>query len=103
MLHAKSVDEVKTLFMSNRVFLSKMRLCTAGQSTDDNMIRRMRLACWIPRATDTHSEYVTAIAFPQQQRLRERASILRHTYIACVVLEIQEILPRFVKPAAKLS
>ena len=38
---------------------------------------------WINKATDTHSEYVINIAFPQQQRLRERASMLRYTYTAC--------------------
>jgi len=27
-------------------------------------IRRMRIACWIPKSTDTHSECVTLIAFP---------------------------------------
>jgi hypothetical protein len=26
---------------------------TAGQATDDNIIRRMRFACWIAEATDT--------------------------------------------------
>jgi hypothetical protein len=35
---------------------------TAGQATDDNKIRRMRFACWITKATDTHSEYVLLIA-----------------------------------------
>ena len=34
---------------------------------------RMRIACWIPKATDTQSEYVILIAFPQNQRLHERA------------------------------
>jgi hypothetical protein len=29
----------------------------AGQATDDNIIRRMLFACWITKATDTHSEY----------------------------------------------
>jgi hypothetical protein len=38
-------------------------------------IRRMRFACWITKATDTHSEYVILIAFPRQQWLRERASV----------------------------
>ena len=33
----------------------------------------MRIACWIPKATNTHSEYVIIIAFPLQQRLHERA------------------------------
>jgi hypothetical protein len=42
----------------------------------------MRFACWITKATDTHSEYVMLIAFPRQQLLRERSSFLRYTYIA---------------------
>jgi hypothetical protein len=42
----------------------------------------MRLAYWITQATNTHSEYATLIVFPFQQRLHERASSLRYTYIA---------------------
>jgi hypothetical protein len=35
---------------------------------------RMRISCWIPKAADTHSEYVLIlIAFPLQQWLHERA------------------------------
>jgi hypothetical protein len=30
-------------------------------------LRRMRLACWLTKATDIHSEYVMLIAFPLQQ------------------------------------
>jgi hypothetical protein len=45
----------------------------------------MGIACWIPKATNTHSEYVILIALPLQQRLHERASMLRYTYIACLV------------------
>jgi hypothetical protein len=59
---------------------------TARQVTDDNIIRRMRFACWITKATDTHSEYVILIAFLRQQWLRDRASLLRYTYIACLLL-----------------
>ena len=29
-------------------------------------IWRMRIACWIPKSTDTRSEYVIFIAFPLQ-------------------------------------
>jgi hypothetical protein len=58
----------------------------AGQATDDKTIRRMRIACWIPKATNTHSEYVILIVVPLQQWLHERASMLRYTYIACLVL-----------------
>ena len=32
----------------------------------------------------TH-QYVILIAYPQQQWFRERASVLRYTYIACLV------------------
>jgi hypothetical protein len=35
--------------------------------TDENIMRRMRFACWIPKATESHSEYITFIAFPRQQ------------------------------------
>jgi len=48
-------------------------------------IRRMHIVCFLPKATNTHSQYVTLIAFPPQQRLHERASILRYTYIDCIV------------------
>ena len=44
---------------------------------------RTRIACWLPKAINTYSEYVILIAFPLQQWLRERASMLRYTYIIC--------------------
>jgi hypothetical protein len=59
---------------------------TAGQATDDNIIRRMRFACWITKAEDTHSEYVILTDFPRQQWLRERAPVLDFTSTACVVI-----------------
>ena len=40
-------------------------------------IWRMRIAFWITKATNTHSQYVTITAFPLQQWLHERASVLR--------------------------
>ena len=39
----------------------------------------MRIACWIPEVTNTHSQYVTLIAFPLQQWLYERASLCEET------------------------
>ena len=53
--------------------------------TDDNLIQGMRFECCIIRATNTHSEYEIFIAFPLQQWLHERASMLRYTYIDCIV------------------
>jgi len=50
-------------------------------------IWRMRIACWIPETTNTHSHsaYVILIAIPLQQLLHERASVLRCTCIGCLV------------------
>jgi hypothetical protein len=52
------------------------------------MTWRMRFACWITKATNTDSEYVILTAFPQQQWLHERGSLLRYTRIACLVAVI---------------
>ena len=51
-------------------------------------IRCTRIACWIPKATNTHLEYVIPIAYPLQQWLHASASILRctYSYIACLVI-----------------
>jgi hypothetical protein len=38
------------------------------------IIWRMRLACWIPKSANTHSEYAILIAFPLQQWLHELCS-----------------------------
>jgi len=35
----------------------------ARQATEDNITRRMHLACWMTETIDTHSEYVILIAF----------------------------------------
>jgi hypothetical protein len=53
----------------------------------DNTIRWMSLACWMTKATNTHtrSEYVIVIAFPRQLRLGQRAAVSRHTHITAVV------------------
>jgi hypothetical protein len=48
-------------------------------------IWRMRIACWITKAKNTHSEYLILDASPLQQWLYERVSLLRYTYIACIV------------------
>jgi hypothetical protein len=60
------------------------KYCTDGQTTDDNIVRCVRIACRIPKATKTHSEFVILIAPPQQQLLHEGASGLRDSYIACL-------------------
>jgi hypothetical protein len=38
--------------------------CGTARQATDNIIQRMRFACWITKATDSHTEYVILIAFP---------------------------------------
>ena len=71
----------KTFFLSDRV----VKHVRARWATDDDITPSMHFACWITKATDTHSEYVTFIAFPQKQWLREHASMSRYMYIGCLV------------------
>jgi len=54
----------------------------ARQATDDNIIWRTRFVCWIPKATDTHSEFVILIAFPQQAVSRTRLNVT--LYVHCL-------------------
>jgi hypothetical protein len=63
-----------------------------GQTTDDNIIRRMRFACRIIKATNTHSEYVILTAFLRQQWLRERASMLGLYVSACLVIASSRLI-----------
>jgi len=48
----------------------------------------MPIACWLPKATNTHSEYVKRIDFPLQQPLHERASMLRYACTACLACSV---------------
>jgi hypothetical protein len=43
----------------------------------------MRIACWITKATNTHSECVMLIIFSHQEWLRELASVPR-LYVHCL-------------------
>jgi hypothetical protein len=46
---------------------------------------RMRIACWIPKVTNAHSEYVILIAFQLQQWLQERVPCLLVTEMRCLL------------------
>jgi hypothetical protein len=50
------------------------------------IVWRMRIPYRIPKATNTHSEYVIPIAYPRQNLLRERDSVLGSTYFACIMV-----------------
>jgi hypothetical protein len=43
------------------------KYCGVAQATDDNIIQRLRIACRMTKATNTHSEYATPTGFPRQK------------------------------------
>ena len=85
MFQTKVVEKIKThilcsvtfFFLENRAVYEKMwKNMVVRQATVDNIVRRMPIACWIPKDTDTNSEYVILIVFPLQQYLHECSSVL---------------------------
>jgi hypothetical protein len=56
----------------------------AGQATDDSIIRRMRSACWITKATETHSEYAILIAFPRKNGYANASLTLYLHCLSCL-------------------
>jgi len=72
--------------MSNNLFRKSYlisdnaeKYCRGKQTIDDDIIRRMHFACWIIKATDTHSAYVIFMASERQLLLSEGTSMLRPT------------------------
>jgi hypothetical protein len=70
---------------------------TAGQATDDHTMRRMRFACWLNKATDTHSEYIILIAFSHQQWLPKGTYIFTHTLSVFYRLQASQLCSFFVE------
>ena len=85
-------ENLNTYFMFNNLFFGnsavyEIRWKNVAEPDSPHMIiRRMRLACWITKVTNTHSEYVILIAFLLHQFLHECASLFCYTYIACLVI-----------------
>ena len=86
-------DNQNTRFMFNNFFFHE--ICAVHETMWKNIVEsvvqhmtvwRMRIACWLPKVTNTHSEYVILIPFPLQQWLHERAAMLRCTYVVWLVM-----------------
>ena len=84
MFQTKVVQNIKTyilrsvtFFFENRAVYEIMWKNIVERDGPQMTIWRMRIACWISKATNTHSEYVVFIAFLQQQWLHYLALTLR--------------------------
>jgi hypothetical protein len=49
------------------------------------IIWHMHISRWVPKATNMHAVRVILIVLQLQQWLYERTSMLRYTYISCLV------------------
>jgi len=70
MLHLKFVEKIKTYIMFsitylNRVFYETRYKNNVEPNRPQMTIWRMRIACWIPKATNTHPDYVIFNKFTQ--------------------------------------
>jgi hypothetical protein len=92
MFPKKGIEKTKThvlysisIFSENRAVYEIMWKYSVKPDRPHMTIWRMRFACRMTKAADTHSKYVIFIAFPLQKWLHERASMLRYTCTACLV------------------
>jgi hypothetical protein len=73
-------------FFVNHAFYEIMWKDIVQSDRPQMTLWRMSFTYWTPKITNTHSVCVKLIFFPLQQWLLERASILRYTYIGCLVV-----------------
>jgi hypothetical protein len=93
MFQTKVVEKIKTHILSPitffrlsyRLLYNVEKYGTARQATDDNIIRRVHLACWITKATVTHSEYEMLILLHANNGHAKTPQCYVYTYIACLV------------------
>jgi hypothetical protein len=71
-------------FFENRTVYETMWKNIVEPGKPQMTILYMRIVCWLPKVTNTHSEYVIIIAFPLQRSLRECASMLCYTHISAL-------------------
>jgi hypothetical protein len=85
MLQTKGTEKIKThIFLFNKVFRKSWKNMVEPDRPLMTVCR-MHNPCWVRKTTNTHSKYLMLIAFPLQQCLHERASVLRYTYIVSLV------------------
>jgi hypothetical protein len=71
-------------FFQNRAFYEIIWKNIVGRGRTQITVRRMRTACWVHKATDSHSEYVIIVAFPQKE-CTNVPNCYVHAFIVCLV------------------
>jgi hypothetical protein len=91
MFRTKVVEKIKTRILGsialfeNRATYEKIYKNVVNPGRPYMTMLRIPMACWIPEATNAHSEYVIRIAFRLQQWLNERAALLLYKCTAHLV------------------
>ena len=67
---------LKEVFKNRAVYELMWKIIVEPERTQMT-IWRIRTACFIPKATNTLSEYIILIVYRMCERLHERASLLR--------------------------
>ena len=91
------MEKIKTHILQSIIFFFENRtVCEIIWKNTEHPVRsqmpiwHMRIACWTPEATSTHSEYVILIAFPMQQCLHESALMLRYITWPVLLLSVRD-------------
>jgi hypothetical protein len=102
MFQTKVVEKIKTHILCSVTFFSfenravyEIMWKNAVEPDRPQMTWRKRTACWITKATNTHSEYAIIIALSLQQWLHGRTSMLRYTCTACLVMTERVFTERY--------
>jgi hypothetical protein len=81
MFQTKEIEKIKTYFTISNIFFFENRALydimwkhLVEPCRPQRNIWRIRIACWITKATNTESQFVTHTLFTLQQCLQERAS-----------------------------
>jgi hypothetical protein len=90
MSRTKVVEKIGTHILRSITFIPPRKLYGLRNIVEPDRpqmtVWHMHIASWLPKATNTLSEYVILIVFPQQQWLHDRAPVLLFTCIASYVL-----------------
>ena len=92
MFHTKFIEKIKTRFVFDNFFLFEnhavckimLEKVLQNQTIHRSRYNAAHAHCML-NTLRYSSQYVTPIAFPLQQLLHERASMLRYTYMDCIV------------------